>query len=169
MFCGRDIIGGEVKCDGDPTLSHQDLPDKWLQDTIFNTHTEGGAHNADAQLDAWKLVDPKSRKPASFWNQLTLYTLRALQQQYRPLKTVMVDYALIFVSGTLLGMSQHNSEVRTCAAPTLPSLRTDRRLQTDSTIVRSWATYVPLIAADNVMTKVAAVVCSWPSFPSQEH
>ena len=117
--CCRDIIGGEVKCDADPTLTHQDLPDKWLQDTVFNTHTEGGAQTADAQLE--KLVDPKSRLPATFRKQLTLYTLRAIQQQYRPLQTVLVDYALIFVSGTLLGMAQHNSEVRTCATHNLPS------------------------------------------------
>lgn len=105
----RDIIGGEVECNGDPTLTHEMLPDKWAHDTVFNTHAQQPQN--DGNMAGTQLLNPKERQPSTFLNQLTLYTLRGIQQQYRPLHTVIIDYSLIFVSGCLLGMSQHNSEL----------------------------------------------------------
>eukprot|EP01050_Picozoa_sp_SAG11_P015624 SAG11_NODE_2047_length_3884_cov_1.573844_6_plen_198_part_00 len=112
-----DIIGGEAHCDSDPSLSHEELPRKWMEDTRFNTHraTAGGTAllsppelASQGGLSDPKLSDPKQRQGAKFSTQLMLFTIRGVQQQFRPFRTIIVDYALIFLAGALLGMLSPN-------------------------------------------------------------
>lgn len=105
-----DIIGGEVNCPGDPSLTYTDLPDRWSRDTVFNeANCEGGQQ--PAQPEDATAFDPRHRLSAGFTAQLLLFAKRGLIQQYRPLRVIVADYSLIFLAGALLGMSQRNTEL----------------------------------------------------------
>eukprot|EP01048_Picozoa_sp_COSAG05_P020768 COSAG05_NODE_3626_length_1949_cov_1.225946_2_plen_126_part_00 len=90
-----DIIGGEAKCQGDSSLTHTDLPERWRTDTTLYLGVEtvsdvaAGDTEHGAASSEGKHMDPKCRESKGFWGQLVQFTKRGYIQQYRPFRIII--------------------------------------------------------------------------------
>ena len=109
-----DIIAGEVSCEGDPRLTAQDLPERWLQaPPKFNQHKHQPTAATAEEITEVNpvgpasdgLLEPGERVNTGFKQQFLRFLMRGFVQQYRPFSTIVFDYCLIFCAGMIFGIS----------------------------------------------------------------
>jgi ABC-type multidrug transport system ATPase subunit len=114
-----DIISGLKPREGHPEFTPDDLPRLWESHKrdYQNGHIENGHANSiiienDEQEDDQKPLLPQSapvkekylkRRTAGFVSQFGRFAGRSFLQQMRDIKAILVDFFLLFLSGSLLG------------------------------------------------------------------